>query len=148
MSLSERIAAASPAHGSEDSIDAIRNAAIEALEEARAIKEQSFADRTTSVDPEVVPGAVEDAPAGATGTEFPEAVRNGPPDVHLDYSPSVEPPVRLAESTDDDDDDDDEPTPVESRYSRNSAKLPRIGVDASSASSTIANLRKQMTADD
>ena len=60
----------------------------------------------------------------------------------------MEPPVRLAESTDDDDDDDDEPTPVESRYSRNSAKLPRIGVDASSASSTIANLRKQMTADD
>ena len=37
---------------------------------------------------------------------------------------------------------------VESRYSRNSAKLPRIGVEPGSNSDTIANLRKQMTADD
>ncbi|VAV91364.1 hypothetical protein MNBD_ACTINO01-1784, partial [hydrothermal vent metagenome] len=45
--------------------------------------------------------------------------------------------------------DDDEPTddPVESRYSRNSAKLPRIGIEPGSSSDTIANLRRQMTAD-
>jgi hypothetical protein len=63
----------------------------------------------------------------------------------IDYSPSVPAPKR----TDIVDDDDlPEPAMVESRYRRNSAKLPRIGIDASTASAGIANLRKQMTSDD
>lgn len=37
---------------------------------------------------------------------------------------------------------------VESRYSRHSAKLPRLGIEPDAASDTIAELRKQMTADD
>ena len=63
----------------------------------------------------------------------------------MDYSPSVPAPAKEAVL---DEERLDQPAVVESRYARNSAKLPRIGIDASSASSAIANLRKQMTSDD
>jgi hypothetical protein len=63
----------------------------------------------------------------------------------MDYSPSVPAPPKAETVVEE---ETDEPVVVESRYARNSAKLPRIGIDASSASSAIANLRKQMTSDD
>ena len=100
---------------------------MDALEEARALKDQSFADR----HPE---------------SGEPSEGSSEPPRFHIDYSPAVEPPPK--DKADAEDDASDEEAPVESRYSRNSARLPRIGVDASSASDTIANLRKQMTAED
>ena len=43
---------------------------------------------------------------------------------------------------------DEEEEIVESRYSRNSARLPRIGVDAATASSVTASLRRNMTGQD
>ncbi|MCL1600490.1 MAG: hypothetical protein M3112_02985, partial [Actinomycetia bacterium] len=65
----------------------------------------------------------------------------------LDYSPSVAAPVRTTDEVDEDDDEDEEEEMVQSRYSRNSAKLPRLGIEPAAASSAIADLRKQMTAD-
>jgi hypothetical protein len=38
--------------------------------------------------------------------------------------------------------------PVESRYRRNSAKLPRIGIEPGSSSDSISNLRKKIVSDD
>jgi hypothetical protein len=138
MSLSQRIAAANA--GGADSMEAIRSAAIEALDQARAIKDQSIA------------GAADPQPSGWDVRDVQEEVE--PIDVHrepivMDYSPSVAPPVRHDELDDDDDDDDDVPVADEkkSRYSRHSAKLPRIGVQPGLNSDTIANLRKQMTSD-
>ena len=63
----------------------------------------------------------------------------------IDYSPSVPPKPKKVDVGDD---EDDETAFVESRYRRNSAKLPRIGVSAESAAGAIANLRKQMTSDE
>ncbi|MDA2980029.1 MAG: DivIVA domain-containing protein [Actinomycetota bacterium] len=63
----------------------------------------------------------------------------------IDYSPSVPPKPKKVDVGDD---EDDETAFVESRYRRNSAKLPRIGVSAASAAGAIANLRKQMTSDE
>ena len=37
---------------------------------------------------------------------------------------------------------------VESRYKRNSAKLPRIGIEPGSSSDSISNLRKKIVSDD
>lgn len=65
----------------------------------------------------------------------------------MDYSPSVPHPTPASE-VGDENDDDAKPAEVESRYSRNSAKLPRIGIDPSTASNSIANLRKHMKQDD
>ena len=67
----------------------------------------------------------------------------------MDYSPSVprkapEPDVEASVEADGEAADAE----VESRYSRNSAKLPRLGIDPSTASSSIANLRKQMKTDE
>jgi hypothetical protein len=49
----------------------------------------------------------------------------------------------------DEDDADEEMAKVsESRYSKRSAKLPRIGEDAGSVLASMSNLRKRMTSDD
>jgi hypothetical protein len=128
-SLRGRIDAAQnpPPLPSEDSLDAIRDEAMRALEEARSLKEQPEVENAT---------ASGTAGAGAEGSSAPI----------LDYSPSVPAPV----TTNDDDnavDDEDLDGLVQSRYSRNSAKLPRLGIEPGAASSTIADLRRQMTAD-
>ena len=108
-----------------DSLDAIRDEAARALEETRSIRE--------------APATVDSAePDRSEGTVPPETVK-------FDYAPSVEPPNR--KKSIDSDDDERSTKPVESRYSRNSAKLPRLGLGPEAASSAIANLRKQMTAD-
>ena len=128
-SLKDRIDAAEnpQAAPADDSLDAIRDEAMLALEEARALKGQSSAPGTeASVDSEPEP-----APAARPV---------------IDYSPSAPAPSSHVDEGDDEDDDDSDDA-VESRYSRNSAKLPRLGIEPDSASSTIANLRKQMTAD-
>ncbi|MCL1594372.1 MAG: hypothetical protein M3132_08485, partial [Actinomycetia bacterium] len=139
MSLSDRLAAAEAAEvvaggadGIEftddgDSIEAIRIEAMRALEEARVVREHARDD-----------DAIETTDQQAESPVRPV----------LDYSPSVPAPVK-SEATDseDEDEDEDEPELVESRYSRNSAKLPRIGIEPGSSSDTIANLRRQMTSD-
>ena len=110
---------------------------MEALEEARSLKDQAFQQRPV------------DAPAPTFDQDPSSEPHSEPPRVELDYRPSVE-PSSAVEAHDEahDDEVEEKAAPVESRYSRNSARLPRIGVDASSASSTIADLRKQMTVDD
>jgi hypothetical protein len=130
-SLSDRIHAAenSQATPEQDSLDAIRDEAMEALKEARALKDSSVVDQESE-----------------PGTSEPERPVSKAP--VLDYSPSVPAPVKASEEPEDEDKDDDkDDEPVESRYSRNSAKLPRLGIEPGAASSTIADLRKQMTAD-
>lgn len=72
----------------------------------------------------------------------PAAEANGGP---IDYSPSV---PHHTEVDIVDEDDLEKPAATESRYARHSAKLPRIGIDPSTTSSSFANLRKQMTSDD
>jgi hypothetical protein len=118
-------------------MEAIRSAAIEALGQTREITDQPFA------------GTSDPQPSGWDVRDVQDEVE--PIDVHrepiaMDYSPSVAPPVRDEEL---DDEDDDVPAADEkkSRYSRHSAKLPRIGVQPGLNSDTIANLRKQMTSD-
>jgi hypothetical protein len=66
----------------------------------------------------------------------------------MDYSPSVPYPTHDDAIEASDPTEPEKPKEVESRYSRNSAKLPRIGIDPSSASSSIANLRKQLRSND
>ena len=124
-SLSDRIKAAEVPSSlpEEDSLDAIRSEAMLALEEARSIKDQPQADEIKdSINSDQKHVAVS-RPA-------------------MDYSPSVPAPVNVPEE---DEKEEEEDQPVESRYSRNSAKLPRLGIEPDSASDTIANLRKQMT---
>jgi hypothetical protein len=111
-------------------MDAIRDEAMLALEEARALKDE------TRIDDEPDPAPLE--------TGSPESTSDGPV---LDYSPSVPAPVRTTDDTVEDHDEDEEEEMVQSRYSRNSAKLPRLGIEPGAASSAIADLRKQMTAD-
>jgi hypothetical protein len=67
----------------------------------------------------------------------------------MDYSPSVprKAPEPVAEA-DAEADGEEAEAEVESRYSRNSAKLPRLGIDPSTASNSIANLRRQMKSDE
>jgi hypothetical protein len=136
MSLSQRIAAANAGGG--DSMEAIRSAAMEALDQARAIKGQP-----TSGTPDVQPSGWD----VREGTHDPQPINVQREPVVMDYSPSVEPKVQ--DDVLDDDEDDDVPAADErkSRYSRNSAKLPHIGVQPGLNSDTIANLRKQMTSD-
>jgi hypothetical protein len=110
----------------DDSLDAIRNEARHALEEARSLKDQQATEQGDEL-----------AHAEPAASSSYDAVP--------DYSPSEPAPQR--DTSDDDVDDEVEKDPVESRYSRNSAKLPRLGIEPGSASSTIADLRKQMTAD-
>jgi hypothetical protein len=126
-SLRDRIDAAENSQEApeQDSLGAIRDEAMQALEEARALKESPMVDQGSYSDTSEPEGAVRQAPV-------------------LDYSPSVPAPVKASEEPEDEEKDDE---PVESRYSRNSAKLPRLGIEPGAASSAIANLRKQMTAD-
>ncbi|MFO7699332.1 MAG: hypothetical protein R6W79_01835, partial [Acidimicrobiia bacterium] len=149
LSLSARIAAADAAGESGDSLDAIRSAAMHALEEARSIKQRSFVEThgpREGAEPSMVEDAVvDDAVAIDPGTHVEDEVVEPRHVVHMDYSPTVAPPPRHAQA--EDVDESEEPTRIESRYSRNSAKLPRIGVNPTNSTSTIANLRKQMTAD-
>ena len=175
MSLADRIAAGAATDGEPDSLDAIRSAAMVALEEARAIKERSFAEAhgERTPDPSSVPHmpsdnhvtfADPDAPVtfgdetsdrttAEDQHETPSTVGGDPfapaPDLHIDYSPAVAPQPKAEVADEDEEGEAEDFLPrVESRYSRNSAKLPRIGVEPGSNSDTIANLRKQMTADD
>lgn len=135
FSLSDGLAEAADEVG-DDSIDAIRDTAMAALEEARALKDQSFAER-------FVTGESSD-PGSPAGDPFAPS-----PAASVDYAPSDDPVPTFSFRDDDFEDGEDEfGEPVESRYSRNSAKLPRIGVDAHSSSDTIASLRKQMTAEE
>ena len=131
-SLRDRIdaAEASGPASTEDSMDAIRAEAMRALEEARELKD----------------GPRVDVAAEATGSE-PVSSESAPAAPILDYSPSVPAPARTTDEVDEDDDEEEEEEMVQSRYSRNSAKLPRLGIDPGAASSAIADLRKQMTAD-
>jgi len=125
-SLRERIdAVQEPSEPEDDSIDAIRKEAARALEEARSLRDAQPGEPFVGID-----------------TEVPETFT---PPLVIDYSPSVQPAAR-ADEEDEDDVSDDE-TPLESRYSRKSAKLPHLGIEPESASSTIADLRRQMTAD-
>ena len=127
-SLADRVAAAdSGPQATEDSLDAIRNDAMHALEEARSINDQQ--------------STVEPVDSDQVEPEVPSR-----PVAPIDYSPSA--PAPKSHSADEDlDEVDDAEQAVESRYSRNSAKLPRLGIEPGSASSTIADLRKQMTAE-
>ena len=133
-SLRDRIDAAEnePMSPAEDSLDAIRDEAMRALEEARSLKDHS------STDPDTTLEISEMEPPGSTAPI-------------LDYSPSVPAPVSDADADADADESEGEEEAenlddlVQSRYSRNSAKLPRLGIEPGDASSTIANLRKQMT---
>jgi len=130
ISLRDRIdnAENSEASSSEDSLDAIRNEAMSALEEARALKDRPVAETVDEVQ------VSEDESAQ-------------PAKVVLDYSPSVPAPERVSDVDENQNGEMEESDPVESRYARNSAKLPRLGIEPGAASNTIANLRKQMTAD-
>jgi hypothetical protein len=128
-SLRDRIDAAEATESApgEDSMDAIRAEAMRALEEARELKD----------------GPRADVAAEPTPSE-PESTSGAP---ILDYSPSVPAPVRATDEVDEEEEEEEEEEMVQSRYSRNSAKLPRLGIEPGAASSTIADLRKQMTAD-
>jgi hypothetical protein len=137
VSLSDRIAAADTgptAPPADDSIDEIRNAAVEALEEARLLKGKPDIDTSQENDSPINDGPSVD-------------VLDDPPKVDIDYSPSVEPPVRIPEADESDEEPKDDQV-VESRYKRNSARLPRIGIEPGSSSDTIKNLRKQILHDD
>jgi len=128
-SLRSRIDAAEATESApgEDSMDAIRAEAMRALEEARELKDGPRADVAAEPTP-----------------PEPESTSAAP---ILDYSPSVPAPVRTTDEVDEEEEEDEEEEMVQSRYSRNSAKLPRLGIEPGAASSTIADLRKQMTAD-
>jgi len=131
-SLRDRIDAAetSDAAPPADSIDAIRDEAMRALEEARSLKDAPL------VDADAEPASPEPVSRES---------RSAAP--ILDYSPSVPAPVRTTDEDEHEDEEEEEEEMVQSRYSRNSAKLPRLGIEPGAASSTIADLRKQMTAD-
>lgn len=103
-----------------DSLDSIRREALQALEETRSLRDTLGSDPVADPDPK--------AP---------------PPAPVYDYSPSVQPPAKSAEE----DEDEHDEKPVQSRYARNSAKLPRLGIEPGSASSTIADLRRQINSD-
>ena len=176
ISLADRVAAAETAEEAAqgDSLRAVRNEAMEALQQARAEREEEFArthagddlaetgggdhpadaevaeqgtpeglgwsDAANSDQQADAPGSLdtateqEDVPAPATGED---GASNG---YVFDYSPAVAPPT--------DDPVDEEPDPdravSESRYRRNSARLPRIGIEPGKNADTIANLRKKM----
>ncbi len=123
-----------------DTIEAIRREALAALKAARTDDDWS-APRSAELTAESTHAAetavTEPEPTVAANT--------------LDYSPSVPYPDPMDEAVEEPTalsvaDDEDEPIDeeVESRYSRNSAKLPRLGIDPSTASSSIANLRKHV----
>jgi hypothetical protein len=111
----------------QDSIDAIRREALAALQASRS--DGWDEPRAAEIPQEVFAGAAIERPT-------------------MDYSPSVPPPVHDSPADESDSAPDVRPAEVESRYSRNSAKLPRLGIDPSSASSSIANLRKQLKSND
>jgi hypothetical protein len=129
-SLRDRIGTAegSGSAPAEDSMLAIRAEAMRALEEARELKDGPRAD--VAADP---------TPSEPVSPELTSAAPI------LDYSPSIPAPARTTDEVDEKEDEEEEM--VQSRYSRNSAKLPRLGIEPDAASSTIAELRKQMTAD-
>ena len=80
-------------------------------------------------------------------SDQPAAVADASESVAWDYAPSV--PHRPKETVPAGPEDAEPAEPVvESRYRRNSAKLPRIGVEASQTSSAMANLRKTIVQDD
>ena len=135
LSLADRIAAAEQEPSTDDSIEAVRNEAMIALEEARSIREESFAESHPAVQ--------DDSPSTDTvDPAVPEASHEEERPV-FDYSPAVAPAPTPVEELDDDDEDEAE-EPTESRYSRNSARLPRIGIEPGANADTIANLRKKM----
>jgi hypothetical protein len=131
-SLRDRIGTAegSGSAPAEDSMLAIRAEAMRALEEARELKDGPRAD--VAADP---------TPSEPVSPELTSAAPI------LDYSPSIPAPARTTDEVDEKEDEEEEEEMVQSRYSRNSAKLPRLGIEPGAASSTIAELRKQMTAD-
>jgi hypothetical protein len=102
-----------------DSIDAIRREAMAALDESRMSDEW-------------------------TGDDTPASSGNGAP--KIDYTPSVQPRPKPSKPAKDS--DGDEVKEVESRYRRNSAKLPRIGIEPGTSSDAIANLRKKIVSND
>jgi hypothetical protein len=102
-----------------DSIDAIRREAMAALDESRMSDEW-------------------------TGDDTSASSGNGAP--KIDYKPSVQPRPRPSKPSKDS--DGDEVKEVESRYRRNSAKLPRIGIEPGTSSDAIANLRKKIVSND
>jgi hypothetical protein len=133
-SLRDRIDAteATESAQGEDSMGAIRAEAMRALEEARELKDGPRTDV-----------AVEPTPSEPESSESTSAAPI------LDYSPSVPAPARTTDEVDEEEDEEgeEEEEMVQSRYSRNSAKLPRLGIEPGEVSSAIADLRKQMTAD-
>ncbi|MDK1104167.1 MAG: hypothetical protein QGD93_11220, partial [Actinomycetota bacterium] len=126
-SLRDRIGAAQggeTGHEGSDSLEAIR------LEAMRALVETQSLQGADTDDAAIDPGPREPAPSPV-----------------YDYSPSVPAPKKAVED-DEKDEDEGGGELVENRYARNSAKLPRLGIEPESASSTIADLRRQMTAGD
>lgn len=102
-----------------DSIDAIRREAMAALDESRLENDWS--------GEEVAGNGTKGAPT-------------------FDYSPSVPHAPKQPVATDEV--VEHEVVPVESRYRRNSAKLPRIGIKPGSSSDSIAKLRKMIVSGD
>ena len=135
LSLADRIAAAEQEPSTDDSIEAVRNEAMIALEEARSIREESF--------DESHPAVQDDSPSTDTVDPAGSEVSHEEERPVFDYSPAVAPTPTPVEELDDDEEDEDE-EPTESRYSRNSARLPRIGIEPGANADTIANLRKKM----
>ena len=124
---------------------------MEALRETRARKDEQFQQTYGGLYQ-----GNDEGPAEAGHKDESVDVQQGDPWAEpvvpegFDYRPSEPKPtpvVTAASFLNRGKDDDDEEV-VESRYTRNSARLPRIGVDPGRASSTIADLRKQMTADE
>jgi hypothetical protein len=102
-----------------DSIDAIRREAMAALDQSRLSGDWTGDDASTTSG-------------------------NGAP--KIDYGPSVPRPPKPSKPTKDSDGSQVEE--VESRYRRNSAKLPRIGIEPGTSSDSIANLRKKIVSND
>ena len=102
-----------------DSIDAIRREAMAALDQSRLSEDW-------------------------TGDDVEANGSNGGP--KIDYGPSAPHRPKPSKSTEEADDGPAEV--VESRYRRNSAKLPRIGIEPGTSSESISNLRKKFISKD
>jgi hypothetical protein len=79
-----------------------------------------------------------------TGEDAPTASGNGAS--KIDYQPTVQPRPKPSKPAKDS--GGEEVKEVESRYRRNSAKLPRIGIEPGTSSDAIANLRKKIVSND
>ena len=145
-------------------IDEAREAANNLKMEAELARQDAYQSvervRAEASASEAVSGAVVVEEGGLQGEVSPEISETAAGDIEQSATAATAEESADPDPIDgnaDEDVDDDEDVPVEarpparvseSRYSRKSAKLPRIGEDAGSVLSSMANLRKRMTVDD